>query len=119
MNKARDWFQRAIKIDPDLGDTWAHFYKFELQHGTEVRIYMEPAFSVDHIASSPPPSPPPPSPSSQAQQEQVLKNCVLAEPRHGEMWCAVSKDIKNWQKHTAQVLPLVTATIHIKLGPTS
>ncbi len=36
MKKAREWFQRAVKIDPDLGDTWANFYKFELIHGTEV-----------------------------------------------------------------------------------
>ena len=34
--KAREWFQRAVKIEPDLGDAWATFYKFELQHGTEV-----------------------------------------------------------------------------------
>ena len=25
-----------MKLDPDLGDAWAYFYKFELQHGTEV-----------------------------------------------------------------------------------
>lgn len=25
-----------MKIDSDLGDAWALFYKFELQHGTEV-----------------------------------------------------------------------------------
>ena len=36
IGKGREWFQRAIKIDPDLGDTWAYFYKFEQQHGTEV-----------------------------------------------------------------------------------
>ena len=36
VSKCREWFQRAIKIDPDLGDTWAYFYKFEQQHGTEV-----------------------------------------------------------------------------------
>ena len=36
ISKAREWFQRAVKIEPDLGDTWASFYKFELQHGTEV-----------------------------------------------------------------------------------
>jgi pre-mRNA-processing factor 6 len=36
VTKAREWFQRAVKIEPDLGDTWAYFYKFELQHGTEV-----------------------------------------------------------------------------------
>ena len=28
---------RAAKLDPDLGDVWAYFYKFEQQHGTEVR----------------------------------------------------------------------------------
>ena len=40
MSKAREWFQRAVKIEPDLGDTWANFYKFELQHGTEVHSVM-------------------------------------------------------------------------------
>ena len=27
---------RTVKIEPDLGDAWAYFYKFELHHGTEV-----------------------------------------------------------------------------------
>lgn len=36
LSKAREWFQRAVKIDPDLGDAWGYFYKFELLHGTEV-----------------------------------------------------------------------------------
>jgi len=34
--KAREWFLRTVKIDPDLGDAWAYFYRFELTHGTEV-----------------------------------------------------------------------------------
>ncbi len=38
ISKTREWFQRAVKIEPDLGDAWAYFYKFELQHGTEVSI---------------------------------------------------------------------------------
>lgn len=29
---------RAVKLDPDLGDSWACFYRFELQHGTEVSL---------------------------------------------------------------------------------
>ena len=36
MQKIR-FSNRAVKLDPDLGDSWAYFYKFELQHGTEVR----------------------------------------------------------------------------------
>lgn len=38
ITKAREWFLRTVKIEPDLGDTWGFFYKFELQHGTEVSI---------------------------------------------------------------------------------
>lgn len=37
ITKAREWFHRTVKIDSDLGDAWALFYKFELQHGSEVR----------------------------------------------------------------------------------
>lgn len=38
ITKAREWFHRTVKIDSDLGDAWAFFYKFELQHGTEVSV---------------------------------------------------------------------------------
>jgi len=34
--KAREWFLRTVKIDADLGDAWAFFYRFEQTHGTEV-----------------------------------------------------------------------------------
>ena len=37
ITKAREWFLRTVKIEPDLGDAWALFYKFEQQHGSEVR----------------------------------------------------------------------------------
>jgi len=36
ITKAREWFLRTVKIDADLGDTWAYFYRFEQTHGTEV-----------------------------------------------------------------------------------
>lgn len=82
-NKVREWFSRTIKIDPDLGDAWAYYYKFELLHGTEV------------------------------QQEDVLKRCVTAEPHHGENWCKVSKDIINWRKKTEQILKLTAAALSV------
>jgi pre-mRNA-processing factor 6 len=34
VEKARNWFARAATLEPDIGDTWALFYKFEVQHGT-------------------------------------------------------------------------------------
>jgi pre-mRNA-processing factor 6 len=38
VEKARSWFGRATKADPDLGDTWAWWLKFELEHGNTVRL---------------------------------------------------------------------------------
>ena len=49
----------------------------------------------------------------QAQLEAVKKRCIVAEPRHGEAWTAVSKDIKNWQKHTEELLLLVSVSLPI------
>lgn len=46
ITKAREWFHRTVKIDSDLGDAWAFFYKFELQHGTEVRPLGRPPLSA-------------------------------------------------------------------------
>uniref|UniRef100_A0A673FP02 Pre-mRNA-processing factor 6 n=1 Tax=Sinocyclocheilus rhinocerous TaxID=307959 RepID=A0A673FP02_9TELE len=81
VTKAREWFLRTVKIEPDLGDAWAFFCKFELQHGTE------------------------------EQQREVKKRCENAEPRHGELWCAESKHILNWQKNIAEILVLVASKI--------
>jgi len=36
IGKCREWLNRTLKIDADFGDAWAHFYKFESIHGTEV-----------------------------------------------------------------------------------
>jgi len=70
IQKCRDWFTRTVKLEPDLGDAWINFYKFELIHGTS------------------------------EQQETVLKQCVGAEPHHGPLWCKYSKDMKHWQEKT-------------------
>ena len=29
VDKARSWFSRAVLLDPDSGDFWALYYKFE------------------------------------------------------------------------------------------
>ena len=71
-----------MALDPDLGDAWANYYAFELQHGTP------------------------------EQQAEVLRRCVAAEPHHGEEWVAVSKDIDvalGWS--VEQVLACVAANM--------
>ncbi|KAI5638418.1 tetratricopeptide repeat domain-containing protein [Phthorimaea operculella] len=83
LNKCREWFNRTVKIDSDLGDAWAYFYKFELLHGNE------------------------------QQQEDVKSRCKAAEPHHGENWCKVSKDIANWCFSTEQILLLVAKNLPV------
>lgn len=83
ITKCREWFNRTVKIDPDLGDAWAYFYKFEILHGTE------------------------------AQQNDVLERCNAAEPKHGEEWCRVSKDITNWCFKITDILEAVVRQLSI------
>ena len=77
--KARKWFDRAVKLDEANGDTWAAFYVFELQHGTA------------ELAA------------------EVKRQCVAAEPRYGDQWCAVSKDPAHRRLKTDAILDLVAA----------
>uniref|UniRef100_A0A915HP56 Pre-mRNA splicing factor n=1 Tax=Romanomermis culicivorax TaxID=13658 RepID=A0A915HP56_ROMCU len=83
LNKAREWFNRTVKIGSDIGDAWAFFYKFELIHGTK------------------------------ENQQDIIDRCIKAEPRHGELWCSISKDIQNWRKSTAEILKLVANELSI------
>lgn len=82
-NKAREWFNKTVKIDPDLGDAWAWYYKMEMLFGSE------------------------------EQQQEVQKRCVAADPHHGEHWCSVSKFIHNWRKKTPEILQLVAEKLPI------
>lgn len=34
VDKARNWFNRSVTLDPDVGDHWAQYLRFEGQHGT-------------------------------------------------------------------------------------
>ncbi|CAH1772919.1 unnamed protein product [Owenia fusiformis] len=83
LGKARDWLTRTVKIDPDHGDAWANFYKYELLHGTE------------------------------EQQEAIKKRCINAEPKHGELWCKTSKVISNWRLKCEEILPLVANALSV------
>ena len=85
INKAREWFQKAAKVDPDLGDVWGYYYKFELEFGTE------------------------------EQRRGVKDKCVGAEPRHGERWCILSKDIRNWKKKVGEILILLASELSAPL----
>ncbi|KAI0788615.1 PRP1 splicing factor, N-terminal-domain-containing protein [Abortiporus biennis] len=82
VEKARQWFERAAKMNPDLGDTWAWWWKFEKQHGTA------------------------------EYQEEVMKRCIAAEPHHGATWQSIAKDMANVGKSTQEILVLVADALH-------
>ena len=65
VEKAASWFEKAIVLDPDLGDTWAWYWRFLGEYGTEEK------------------------------RAEVLDKVVAQEPRHGEVWAGVRKDPAN------------------------
>ena len=81
IEKAREWFNRAVTVNSDLGDAWAHFYKFEQQFGLP------------------------------EQHAALLARCVIADPRHGELWQSVSKAVGNLRLKTHDILPKVAALV--------
>jgi pre-mRNA-processing factor 6 len=86
--KARKWFERTVLLNQDIGDSWAKYYVFELEFGTK------------------------------EQQSAVKGRCVKAEPKHGEIWQSVVKDMANRGKTAAEALDLATTKIQkLKNGP--
>ncbi|VEU42754.1 unnamed protein product [Pseudo-nitzschia multistriata] len=81
ITKARKWFERAVLLDPDLGDSWAKYYNFESNHGTK------------------------------QQKDAIRERCIKAEPKHGETWQSVMKDTSNRHKTPGEGLELVASEI--------
>ncbi|KAL8142470.1 hypothetical protein V2J09_015502 [Rumex salicifolius] len=81
VDKARNWFNRAVTLAPDIGDFWAMYYKFELQHGNE------------------------------ENEKDVLKRCVAAEPKHGEKWQVISKAVENAHQPVEAILKKVVLAL--------
>ncbi|KAL4874173.1 hypothetical protein BDV12DRAFT_3298 [Aspergillus spectabilis] len=77
LEKAMTWFEKAIVSNSDLGDAWAWYYKFLLQHGTDEK------------------------------RADVISKCMLSEPKHGEVWQLIAKDPANAYKSTEEILKLV------------
>ncbi|KAG7544452.1 PRP1 splicing factor N-terminal [Arabidopsis suecica] len=81
VNKARLLFEQTVTLDPDNGDFWALYYKFELEHGSEEK------------------------------QKEVLTKCVASEPKHGEKWQAISKALENAHQPVEVILKRVVIAL--------
>ncbi|PLB35528.1 U4/U6-U5 snRNP complex subunit PRP6 [Aspergillus candidus] len=77
LEKAMTWFEKAIVSNSDLGDGWAWYYKFLLQHGTEEK------------------------------RADVVSKCISTEPKHGEIWQSIAKEPANARKSTEEILKMV------------
>ena len=81
IQKCRDWLTRTVKLEPDLGDGWVNYYRFEQLHGTKEQL------------------------------EEIRQRCVKAEPKHGEIWCRYSKDIRYWREKTEFFLVMAASEL--------
>ncbi|KAJ9156680.1 Pre-mRNA-splicing factor prp1 [Pleurostoma richardsiae] len=81
LERAQNWFEKALVLDADVGDSWAWYYKFLLQHGTEEK------------------------------RAEVISKCVSNDPRHGEYWQPIAKDPKNAKKGVEEILKMVAASL--------
>jgi len=83
IQKCREWLTRTVKLEQDFGDAWIYFYRFECLHGDNEK------------------------------QSDVLLRCKKAEPRHGELWCKYSKNIKHWKQKTEFFLIIAAKELEI------
>jgi pre-mRNA-processing factor 6 len=77
LEKAVNWFEKALAADPDYGDTWAWYYKFLLQYGTDEK------------------------------KDDIISQCTSADPKDGEVWTHVARDPRNFGKSVEEVLKMV------------
>lgn len=77
LSKAGSWFEKAILVDPDRGDTWAWYWKFLSMHGEDDK------------------------------KGDVLAKLSITEPRHGEVWQKVAKDPRRRWRNSEEILEAV------------
>lgn len=88
--KARKWLERAVTLDSDLGDTWAHWYAMEVSQGTKVK-------SEDG--------------TEEKVTDEIIRRCVAADPKHGELWTTTLKQVPHWHTPTEKGIVIVAERI--------
>jgi pre-mRNA-processing factor 6 len=80
-DKARKWFDRAVILNPDLGDSWVRYYAFEMEAGTPDLV------------------------------EKVVEKWAASDPKHGELWASVRKAMENRGKTVAELLQIAATKL--------
>jgi len=92
-DKARKWFDRAVVLNPDLGDSWARYYAFEKQRSTNG--------DDDEVLSA------------------IRKRCERAAPKHGEIWAPQRSKSESHHKKMTIAEGLEIAAQQILLAKTT
>jgi pre-mRNA-processing factor 6 len=98
VSKARKWFDRAVVLDPDLGDSWVYYYAFECS-----LVPVNSTFTDPQNGNTAEPD--------TSQREQVKQRCVVADPHHGGLWTTVTKDIANRGKNVGDLLEIAATKV--------
>lgn len=83
FGKAKTWFERAIKRDPDNGDGWIWFYKFLSEKGRPEDV------------------------------QTLVDGFKAADPHHGLVWPEYLKDPSNFGKDLSEILKLAAASVQL------
>jgi len=81
--KTKAWLKKAIALNKDNGDAWAHLFRFESDFGNE------------------------------DSQKEVLNDFIEAEPHHGDIWAREAKKVENWRKGSVDVLKKAALNIKL------
>lgn len=74
VEKARTWLRRSVEVDPDWGDSWAAWLAFERECGDDEAVSQVESLTID------------------------------SEPKHGDLWVAISKQVGNDALTTKDIL---------------
>ncbi|KAL9058362.1 MAG: hypothetical protein Q9162_001817 [Coniocarpon cinnabarinum] len=81
LDKASTWFEKALVLDSDWGDSWGWYLKFLREHGTKEKM---------------------------AEVREKVSSVV---PKHGEFWTAIRKDPKNARLTSQDVVEKVADVV--------
>lgn len=97
LDKAQRWFERSVETDTDFGDAYGWLYK-------TLKISLAQGVAATTTADGS-------TITSGDSIESVERRCLQAEPRHGDVWPVVSKDV-GAPSDPVQVLYLVAERLH-------
>ncbi|KAJ2612270.1 U4/U6 x U5 tri-snRNP complex subunit Prp1 [Coemansia sp. RSA 1365] len=94
LDKARLWFERATVAQPDYGDAWAWWWRFESEQRLLNISNTTDSTNVDQM---------------DVQINNLEAACTKASPTHGQYWPQISKDPANARLSVNEILHKVAA----------